>query len=294
MLYKFRNLLLADYELVEDSKYYLRLSIVFGLILIAYVFLFDPYESLVAPLKYAIPLKLVQLGYGINASFIIYGFYWLVFHKIGFGKGTLTWKTYQQLLFVVFTVTVIGITGTIYHRSLIDVGEVSISYVAFVTAPKTILISASLATISVLLEKLHLNNKRFEAVANEIVESIPEVPKIKSVDNALVCLDSPIVNQSIEVLPESLLYLKSYGNYVEIKLRNRTGSILIRAPLHYVAQKLDSYPYIIQCHRQYYVNINQVLKPNKCRGQIKLVIKDEDNEIPVSKRYRKVILPLLK
>lgn len=294
MLYKFRNILLTDYVLVNNRRYYLNLSIVFGIILVAYVNLFDPYEIHLAPLKYPIPINLIQFGYGLNTSLVLYILYWIVFHKIGFGSGNLRWKTYQQLLLVITMVIVIGFTGTIYHRTLIDVGEVPFSYVAFVTAPKTILIATSLATISILLEKLHLKTRHLEADHIQKVNAFLEAQKTDIAKETKICLESPIINQSVKLAPQSLLYLKSFGNYVEIKIKNQTGNILIRAPLHFVAEKLNSYPYIIQCHRQYYVNINHIVNRSKNSGQMMLVLHETDYEIPVSKRYKKIILPILK
>ncbi|WP_394747151.1 LytTR family DNA-binding domain-containing protein [Spongiimicrobium salis] len=283
-----KNYLLKDYELIDNPYYYLRLSIIIGLALTAYVFFFDPYENYVDPPRYDIAIPIIQLGYGMNATLTIYAFYWFMFRKIGFGSPKLPWKTYQHFVLLIVMVITMGYTGLAYHRLLMDVGEVDTSYVLLVTAPRTILIAVSFIMVSVLLDQLHLKEKRLKNIS----KSVPDTAKKESQDTTIF-LESPAIKQEIALSPQNLLYFKSYGNYVEICSKDNDNTKLLRAPLHYVAKKLSAFPFIVQCHRQYYVNVQQVAALGKNAKQRILLLKDNSSRIPVSKGHFKKVSSLI-
>jgi len=272
--------------------YYLKLSIIIGLTLTAFVYIFDPYDTYLAIPKYDIPIPIVQLGYGINSTLVIYFLYWIIFHKIGFGKGKRIWKTYHHWLLLVAILSIAGFIGTVYHRFMMDVGEVDTKYYIFVTIPRSILIAVPLFIITILLDLLHIKNKELqeqkEYVSNNIVFNVSE----KSKDE--IFIKSPIINQTIRFVPQDIVYIKASGNYVEMYLKQQKQPKLIRASLAYIAEQLKTFDFIKKCHRQYYINVHQIQFSKGNSQRMELCLKDTSHQVPVSKSFTKKIKLYLK
>jgi len=293
MFKKIESYFLSSYELADSRSYYLRLSIAIGIAFTVFVFLFDPYENYSYPLKYAIPIRLIQIGYGLNVTFVIYLLFWILFQKIGYSKVNHFWKTYHQWLLLIGIYLVAGFSGTVYHRLFIDVGEVDLNYYVFVTIPRSILIGGVLFVISILYEKLKVQNKRIELLQKFTASNIKATVLEKVTPKGSIVLNSPIIKQNVAINPQNIIFLKAYGNYVEIHLKNEERAKLLRSPLHFVAEQLSPYHYIRKCHRQYYINIHEVDFYKGNSERIILRIKESMNTIPVSKKYTKEILSII-
>jgi hypothetical protein len=276
------------HQLIDNQSYYLKLSISIGIVLTAFVYIFDPYDNYLAIPKFEIPVKIIQLGYGINTTFVIYFLYWLVFQKLQFANENRLWKTYHHWLLLITIMSVSGFLGTVYHRFMMDVGEVEISYYLFVTIPRSILIGLPLFIITLLLDQLY-TSKTVAPVVNIVAPStVVEVEKITG--DKKIILKSPVVNQCIEVIPSQIGYIKASGNYVEIYSIGDKKAQLLRAPLRFIAQKLAAYDFIIKCHRQYYVNLQKITAHKGNSQRIVLQLEGSKDAVPVSKSYAKTIL----
>ncbi|MGH1383138.1 LytR/AlgR family response regulator transcription factor [Kordia sp.] len=277
------------HQLIDNQKYYFKLAVVVGIVLTIFVYIFDPYDNYLAIPKFEIPIKIIQLGYGINTTLVIYALYWLCFRKLQFAKGNRDWKTYHHWLLLVAILSVAGFIGTVYHRFMMDVGEVDSTYYMLVTIPRSIMIAVPLFIITVLLDRLYTTPN----TSSNIVTSITKASEVIEADKRII-LKSPIVNQCIEVMPSTIEYIKASGNYVEIYSTGDKKPQLLRASLRFIAERLESYNFLIKCHRQYYVNIQKV-KIHKGNSQrVLLFLETAKDEIPVSKSYVKQILYHLK
>jgi len=289
--YSIKSYFLQKHKLINNPSYYLKLSIVIGIVLTIFVYTFDPYDNYLAIPKYEIPIKIIQLGYGINTAFVIYVLYWLLFRKLGFANEHRPWKTYHHWLLLVAIMSIAGFTGTVYHRFMMDVGEVDTNYYLFVTIPRSIIISVPLFVITILLDQLYTNKTTPEVVKN--ASSNVEVSKEEKEIDKKIVLKSPIINQSIEIIPSQIGYIKASGNYVEIYSVGDKKSQLLRAPLRFVAAHLKSYDFIIKCHRQYYVNVHKINSHKGNLQRIMLSLEDVKDTIPVSKSFTKKVLSYL-
>ncbi|EDP95950.1 hypothetical protein KAOT1_07273 [Kordia algicida OT-1] len=259
-----------------------------GMVLTVFVYIFDPYDNYLAIPKFEIPIKIIQLGYGINTAFVIYFLYWLLFRKFRVAHGNRPWKTYHHWLLLVAILTIAGFLGTVYHRFMMDVGEVDTNYYLFVTIPRSIIIAVPLFVITLLLDQLYTS----KTSQNNIVTSLNTVvkqEKVTPLENKII-LKSPIVNQCIEIIPSEIQYIKASGNYVEIYSTGHKKSKLFRAPLRFVATRLEAYDFIIKCHRQYCINIHKVATYKGNSQRLLLTFKALKEQIPVSKSYTKKIL----
>lgn len=276
------------HQLIDNKNYYLRLSIAIGLVLTLFVYIFDPYDNYLAIPKFEVPIKIIQLGYGVNTACVIYFLYWLIFHKIKYPSKERPWKTYHHWLLLVFILIIAGFLGTVYHRFMMEVGEVETSYYMFVTIPRSIIISIPLFIITVLLDQLYAKNLQTKEQQHYITHTKAEI------SNQSIILKSPTVNQCIEIIPGNITYIKASGNYVEIYLKNEKKAKLIRASLSFVSEKLQKFDFIIKCHRQYLVNKNSIQSYKGNSQRLLLHLENTINKIPVSKSYTKIILSFLK
>ena len=290
MIKKIESYFLSSYELVDSRSYYLKLSIVLGLILTIFVFLFDPYDNYSTPLRFDVPMSLIRIGYGLNLTFVIYILYWIIYRKMWFCNKNRSWKTYHHWLLLILIQLVAGLTGTIYHRLFLDVGEVDPSYYMLVTIPRTILIGVILITFVILLDRLREKNKRIELLQKLKIDGHKIPPTSKALSNKSTILKSPIIKQSVLIEPQNITYLKAFGNYVEIHLKDEKKAKLLRSPLHKVAEQLSSFSFIKKCHRKYYINIAEVEGYNGNSDKILLKIKNSLDKIPVSRNHTKEIL----
>ncbi|PTX61386.1 LytTr DNA-binding domain-containing protein [Kordia periserrulae] len=281
-----------QHPLIDDTSYYRKLAIVVGMVLTIFVYIFDPYDNYVAIPKFEIPIKIIQLGYGINTTIVIYGLYWLLFRKLKFSTEHRTWKTYHHWLLLIAILALAGFIGTVYHRFMMDVGDVDTQYYVFVTIPRSIVIAIPLFVITLLLDRLYTSKNTIEASTVAIS---------KSQDNASICesdkkivLKSPVVNQCVELQPSQIAYIKASGNYVEIHSSETQKVQLLRASLRHVSERLSSYAFLVQCHRQYFVNIQKVQSYKGNSQRIVLQLEASKEQIPVSKSYVKKMLSYLK
>lgn len=274
------------HQLIDNQSYYLKLAMIIGVVLTIFVYIFDPYDNYLAIPKFEIPIKIIQLGYGINTAFVIYALYWLLFRKLKFANEKRPWKTYHHWLLLVAIMSIAGFIGTVYHRFMMDVGEVETNYYLFVTIPRSIMISVPLFIITILLDKLY-TSKLIQQETNEKLQTVQVVTDKK------IILKSPVVNQCIEVNPSAIGYIKASGNYVEIYSIGEKKAQLLRAPLRFVAEKLASYDFIIKCHRQYYVNLQKITSHRGNSQRIILNLDTIKDTIPVSKSYARKVLSYL-
>ena len=266
---------------------------VIGIVLTVFVYTFDPYDNYLAIPKFEIPIKIIQLGYGINTTIVIYFLYWVLFRKLRFANESRPWKTYHHWLLLVAIMSIAGFIGTIYHRFMMEVGEVATSYFMFVTIPRSIMISVPLFIITILLDQLYVNKRSRELVTTSVkTPCTKEVLKINADEK--IILKSPIVNQCIEIIPSQIGYIKASGNYVEIYTIGDKKPQLLRASLHFIAARLEAYDFIIKCHRQYYVNVHKIDSHKGNLQRILLTLVDTKDLVPVSKSYTKTVISYLK
>jgi len=278
------------HQLIDNQTYYRKLAISVGVVLTIFVYIFDPYDNHLAVPKFEIPIKIIQLGYGINTTLVIYGLYWLLFRKLQFAKGKRIWKTYHHWLLLVAILSIAGCIGTIYHRCMMDVGEVDTKYYLLVTIPRSIMIAIPLFVIAILLDRLYTSQN----TAKKTTQLTDETVTTETIAEQKIILKSPVVNQCIEVIPSTIEYIKASGNYVEIYTTNAKKSQLLRASLRFIAARLEPYPFLVQCHRKYYINIHKIRAHKGNSQRILLTLETTTGEIPVSKSYVKKMLSYLK
>jgi DNA-binding LytR/AlgR family response regulator len=93
----------------------------------------------------------------------------------------------------------------------------------------------------------------------------------------------------LEIELSNLLYIESTGNYIEVfyikedKLKNT----LLRSTLKRTELQLEKYPSLAKCHRAFLVNISKIVQVKGNSQGLKLVLKNTETEIPVSRNFSK-------
>ncbi|MFK7749068.1 MAG: LytTR family transcriptional regulator DNA-binding domain-containing protein [Kordia sp.] len=277
------------HQLIDNQNYYFKLAVVVGIVLTIFVYIFDPYDNYLAIPKFELPIKIIQLGYGVNTTLVIYALYWLLFKKLQFANGNRIWKTYHHWLLLVAILSIAGFIGTVYHRFMMDVGVVDTTYYMLVTIPRSIMIAIPLFIITVLLDRLYATQQHSVTA----IKSVVDTDELVVLDKKII-LKSPTVNQCIEVMPSKIEYIKASGNYVEIYSTGDKKAQLLRASLRFIAERIKPYNFLVKCHRQYYVNIQKVQHHKGNSQRILLTLKTTKDEIPVSKSCVKMILSHLR
>jgi DNA-binding LytR/AlgR family response regulator len=102
-------------------------------------------------------------------------------------------------------------------------------------------------------------------------------------------------NLKITIKCSNVLYLESNDNYVNIHYTDngKRKTYMIRSSLKQYESELESYP-VYRNHRKFSINIKNVKLLIKEKKGFELVINSEQEEkIPVSRSYEKVILDLI-
>ena len=91
---------------------------------------------------------------------------------------------------------------------------------------------------------------------------------------------------------DDFIYAKSAGNYLEVYYTSKEGikKKLIRATIKKLVTQIETRKELMQCHQSFIVNLSKV---NKVKGNSQnryLVLNEELENVPVSRRFSKIIL----
>jgi len=108
------------------------------------------------------------------------------------------------------------------------------------------------------------------------------------VQNQKVIVKSENEREACQFKDDSLLFICSEGNYVNIVVKNKKiERVLIRNSLTNIEKQLSNYPLFYRCHRAYIVNLNKIKAATGNAQGLKLTLEDLDESIPVARSYSK-------
>jgi DNA-binding LytR/AlgR family response regulator len=90
--------------------------------------------------------------------------------------------------------------------------------------------------------------------------------------------------------------VESVGNYVKVcHLRDgKARCDMLRATSAQTAESLKAYPMIVRCHRAFLVNLTQVERFVSNEGNMQLVLRHCEEQIPVSRSHASEVKESLK
>ena len=119
-------------------------------------------------------------------------------------------------------------------------------------------------------------------VGLNLIATTPKAPS----SPRLLKLQSENGKHQLELKADSLLYLKSEGNYVEVYYTSGEAikTELIRNSLKNLEQSLRGFPQIKRCHRSYLVNMQRINRSRMKNSKIELDL--GHGQVPVSPKYQ--------
>ena len=118
---------------------------------------------------------------------------------------------------------------------------------------------------------------------NQLLKKVVKSSEDKSRNNILI--PTNVKKEIIEFNVNDLMFAKSEGNYVTLyqKSKNSIENHLYRISLNELKTHLKDYPYIIQVHRSYLVNILNISHTQGNARNYQLYFENYDGFIPVSR-----------
>ncbi len=271
---KFFSFLKKSYPFNADLKQNTILIFVISLVLFLLVFLLQPFDitALSRKEKYLLLGGLIVvtfLALSINLLLIPA----LVSHRKPFNR----WNVFKEILWNIWIMFTI-MTGYFIYFGM--TGYFSFSFVVFL---KVLFISAIPVSILIpynrnRLLRLHLQSAiELNRFLKKKSHPLPEI----------VHLRSEYEKDDLSVDVESLLYIRSAGNYIEVfwQGKDTVHSHMVRCTMKYAEEAFHDYPFIFKCHRTYIVNIHQVRRVEGSSQGYTLYVGNEQDKVLVSRNY---------
>ena len=136
----------------------------------------------------------------------------------------------------------------------------------------------------VMNQNLLLRN-RIDAFINLEQAGENKAPEIEN--NAVVTFESESKSDSFTVKVESIIFIKSANNYIEIfyKDHKEQKKELIRNTLNKAEYIINDFPFLIRCHRTSIINLKYIDNINEAIKDNKIYLKEFDESIAVSRQY---------
>ena len=199
--------------------------------------------------------------------------------------------------FIFLFITGISISFYDFHlilqHSWLDYGE-RIFYICFLTD------TIGVFTIGIVplcvgrqLEKNHLLKQRIADIElkQEAVESRLSIRDDNAPHTIILTGET---KESLEIIPENIIYLESSGNYVNVYYINKgEARKTIRSTFKSLEEQLSLFSFLVRCHRTYIVNVNCISNLDRNTQGYHLSMKNSNKEIPVSRTYLKQLKGIL-
>ena len=135
---------------------------------------------------------------------------------------------------------------------------------------------SSLFLIIAVIEFFYFNSKssgiRIEQISSQIKIISRQLENVKK-EPLAETISISIENDSFNVNRNTLIFIKSIGNYLEFYFRKSDGEIrklIKRGRLHFAEKDLEAYPEFLRCHRAFIINLKQAKRiKQKCQASFR-------------------------
>ena len=280
-----REYLKQPYPIIE-SKWKLIVSI--SAFVPLFIFVFQPFQ--LSELHSDSKIYIIS-GYGL-VTFVILTFNLFtipIILKKQFKENG--WTVQKQIILVVWIIYTIGLANFLYS-SIFFAGFRSIwglaifqMYTLTIGVFPTVIITilGQNARLAYNLKCANDLNNTLEFKANESGEQ-------------QVCIVADNEKDRFDVSLSNLLYIESTGNYIEVYYlkEDKPANLLLRCALKRAEAQLEKHPAMFKCHRAFIVNINKIIQLKGNSQGVRLILKNLNIEIPVSRNSIKPLKDTLK
>lgn len=222
---------------------------------------------------------LVLLGYaGITFGILVINLF-VVTHV--FRRWFSTWTVGKQIIWLWWIIFTIG-TGNHLYSSMIFPMFAGIK--GFITFQLLTFIIGVFPVVAVTLISYNIKLKQNLKTAAQVNDLLIDKPSRPQVDE-LVVLIADNGKDKLEVELSNLIYIESTGNYVQVTyyLEQKVTKLLLRGTIKRMEEETKQHSSLVKCHRAFIVNIDHVESVMGNSQELRLVLKNVEGEIPVSR-----------
>lgn len=262
------------YPFNDDLKHNAKVILLISMIVLIFLFLFQPYNlgELALKDKLYLSIGLVVITFlSLSLSLLILP---SILPKM---FNSSTWNIRKEILWDLWLLFIIS-SGNVLLFSYFGIMDFELDLILTI-------ILYGLIPISVLIT---LNQDRLlRSNLKSALDLNKKLQERKEIDSQMVFFESDYMKDSLSIKVNSLLFVRSANNYIEVfwidsdKIQNQ----MVRSSLKKAEEILKDYKFIAKCHRSYIVNINHIDKITGSYQGYKLSFHNSDITIPVSQNY---------
>ena len=222
---------------------------------------------------------LVLLGYGAITFVTLTINLFVVTHL--FKKWFSAWTVGKQIVWLWWIIFTIG-TGNYFYSSVIFPMFAGVK--GFMMFQLLTLIIGVFPVITLTLISYNIKLSQNLKTAAQVNDLLIDKPNRQQIEQ-LVVLVADNGKDKLEVELSDLIYIESVGNYIKAIYyhKKKTAKMLLRGTIKRMEEETQQHPSLVKCHRAFIINIDHVETVKGNSQELRIVLKNVDGEIPVSR-----------
>jgi len=203
-----------------------------------------------------------------------------------------TWTVLKQIIWQMWIIFTIGVFNFLYSATFL--GFTNYFKAFFIFQFFTLLVGIFPVVLVTIINQNRLLAKNLK-MANDCNNDLPQREKPQPNDE-IISISSENNKDSFELKSSDLIYVTSFGNYIQAFYRsnNELKKIVLRNTLKQTEDQLKDVHCMIKCHRAFLVNKNKIVQVKGNSQGLRLLLEGTDDEIPVSRTLSKSLMQVVK
>ena len=253
-----------------------KLIVIVSLFIALFMLLFQPFGLSAYKSTYK---ALVLLGYGAITFVTLTINLFVVTHL--FKKWFSAWTVGKQIVWLWWIIFTIG-TGNYFYSSVIFPMFAGVK--GFMMFQLLTLIIGVFPVITLTLISYNIKLSQNLKTAAQVNDLLIDKPNRQQIEQ-LVVLVADNGKDKLEVELSDLIYIESVGNYIQVSYykEKKIAKMLLRGTIKRMEEEPQQPPQLVKCHRAFIVNFEYVERVKGNSLELRIVLKNVDGEIPVSR-----------
>lgn len=253
-----------------------KLLVIISLFIALFMLLFQPFGLSAYKSDYK---AMVLLGYG-GVTFATLAINLFVIILV-FRKWFSIWTVGKQIVWLWWIIFTIG-TGNYFYSSIIF--PMFAGMKGFLIFQLFTLIIGVFPVVAVTLISYNIKLKQNLKTAAQVNDLLIDKPTKASIEQVVV-LVADNGKDKLEVELSDLIYIESVGNYIQTTYyqEKKIAKRLLRGTIKRMEEETQQHPTLVKCHRAFIVNTDHVETVKGNSQELRIVLKNVDREIPVSR-----------
>lgn len=281
-----KTILLKPYDLLESRTF--RFLFVFGGAAFGLLFLwiFEPYGIYTLTIRE----KTLAVGLYVGTGMLLTYIQFFPMQKVIIRNYTVL----VTILWILLSFVLVGTSSSLINSYLYNDGRYHLA--AFLVFQGIILSINIIPVSAFVLLHYNLTLRKRLSKAMRVNETLQSKETTSKADTPEVVLHSENKKEGMSVPLDLLLYIRSVDNYIELSYIDEEGiakKTLLRYSLAGVEADNKEIPELFRCHKSYIVNRQKIESVSGNAAGYKLRIRDQNEFIPVSRKWNKNLESLL-